>query len=175
MRRAVLKLLSGLAIGAIGLAMALGGSATAKAPPKQSNDYSAQMAAVSAGASLPGDENLACDQIQAQMAAAVQDPGLKSNATALGAQAQQIQSQAQQKEAELAAQAAAQSAASAAAATAGALVPGLNLLTAGAQQAQTQARAAHLHYGPWRTGLIPPAGVRGAAGERTATEDPHSD
>jgi hypothetical protein len=104
----------------------------------EAQNVNAQMALAQQAAIHPGDENLSCDQLQAEMMADTHDPSIQSmgdQATGMIADAKEQQKAAMPK-------AVAVTGAQFALSTAGAMVPGGNLVTGNAQEALAVAQSA---------------------------------
>ena len=124
---------------AIGIAISGAALAQPRQPTPQEQAAAAQAAQAQAQAVQPGDDQLTCDQLQAQMMASVNDPNVRSNINDAGAIAQHQQQQAMDAERRINAQAAP----SLATGIVGSLIPGVAAAAAAAQNAQMQREAAN--------------------------------
>jgi len=120
----------------LAVTIAISGAALAQphqpSPQQQAAAAQAAQAQAEAQAVQPGDDQLTCDQLQAQMIASVNDPTVRANTNDAGAIAQHQQQQAMAAERRINAQAAPNLATS----IIGSFIPGVGAAAAAAQNAQ---------------------------------------
>jgi hypothetical protein len=100
------------------------------------------MADAQAKASRPGDNAMSCDALRVELETMMRDPAVQATAKANGAVAQEKLDELEKGKAEAKGAAAAQMATSLFSGLASAFVPGLGMMTGGAQQAAARAQAA---------------------------------